>query len=152
MSLISTTNARTALCVSLAILAAVCFLFTGCGSGPPPLTINEVKLTEEDMPGYELEEEVTATRANAAKDSIVDQLYDGGAVSILNQVFDKNGVEVQVNYVQMKNEDKARYAEMLLEAAVGGKNYISTKGNIAIEIIGTIEDTQKAATELELNL
>ena len=80
------------------------------------------------------------------------QLYDEGAETILNQVFEKNGVTLQINYVQMEDTAAGRRAEAMLEAAVGGTNYIGHKRNIAIEIIGLTPDIGLAAKELGLSL
>jgi hypothetical protein len=61
-------------------------------------------------------------------------------------------VTLQVNYVQMKDTAGGRDAEELLEAAVGGTNYIGHINNIAIELIGTVPDMGLAAQKLKLSL
>lgn len=140
------------LALTLALLFAAGLLLVGCGTDEKTLTINEVKLEESDLPGWSLVEQVKATPANAAPKSIVKQLYDAGAIAVLNQVFEKEGRRLQVNYVEMEDTMAGRQAEAMLEAAVGGTNYIGHKDNIAIEIIGTVEDMGLAAGKLGLSL
>ena len=147
-----TRSRRSMLALSLALLVAAGFLVAGCGGSEESITVNQVKLEEADLPGWSLKEEVVATRSNAAEKSIVKQLYAAGAVTILNQVFEKDGRELQVNFVEMKDRPDARHAEAMLESAVGGTNYIGVKGNIAIEIIGTVSDMGLAAGKLGLSL
>lgn len=138
------------LCALMLVLGAS--LVAGCGApAKVPLTISEVKLTKEDLPDWKLTE-VKATRENAAPKSVVEQLYDEGAVDILNQTFIKDGKKIQVNYVQMPDLEKGRWAESILEAAVGGTNYIGHKDNIAIEIIGDTPEMTIAAEKLNLSL
>jgi hypothetical protein len=127
-------------------------LVVGCGTQQRTLSINDVKLSEKDLHDWKLKEETTATPKNAAPKSIVKALYEAGAMTILNQVFVKDGRTLQVNYVQMKDGKDAERAEAMLEAAVNGTNYIGSKENLAIEIIGTMPDTSLAAQELGLSL
>ncbi len=143
---------KSILALSLALLAASALLAAGCGSSEEKLTINEVRLEKSDLPGWSLKEEVVATPKNADPKSIVKQLYDAGAVTILNQVFEKDGIKLQVNYVEMDDTMAGRQAEAMLEAAVGGTNYIGHKRNIAIEIIGLTPAISMAAKELGLSL
>ncbi len=143
----------TVLTLSLVVVALALSLAAGCGEpAEEKLTINEIKLSEEDLPGWTLMDELKATPQNAAEGSIVPQLYDEGAEAILNQVFEKSGARLQVNYVQMEDTDAGRRAEAMLEAAVGGTNYIGHKQNIAIEIIGDTPDISTAAEALGLSL
>ena len=127
-------------------------LSSGCGSTERTVSIKDVKLDEQDLKGWKLKEEVTATPGNAAPKRIVPDLYKAGAVTVLNQVFVKDGRNLQINYVQMKNAKDAEHAEAMLEAAVNGTNYIGSRENLAIEIMGTMEDTTLAAKELSLSL
>lgn len=141
------------LAVALLVSCAVPGMFAGgCGNREKKLTINEVKLDEEDLEGYALNEETHATPRNAAPKSIVKDLYDAEAVNILNQVWEKDGRKLQINYVEMKDRQGGRHAEAMLEAAVGGANYIGSKNNIAIEVIGNDDDTGAAAAALSLSL
>jgi hypothetical protein len=128
----------------------MCFLTVGCGGQANDLTVEEVKLAEVDLPGWTLEEEVTATPENAAEGSVVKQLYDAGAVTILNQVFEKDGANLQVNYVQMESAEDANDAKAILDVAVGGKNTLGVEQNMAFEIIGSEADREMAAEELGL--
>jgi hypothetical protein len=131
----------------LAVLAVFGSIVAGCGApAEKPQTISQIKITKDEMPGWSLKE-VKATRNNADPKSIVNQLYDEGAVDILNQTFEKDGSKIQ-----MKDTTRGRWAESMLEAAVGGTNYIGSKGNIAIEIIGTPQDIGLAAGALNLTL
>lgn len=145
-------NRKPVFTLLLALFLATGFLAAGCGGSEEGLTIDEVKLEEADLPGWSLAEEVKATPENAAPKSIVKQLYDAGAVSILNQVFEKEGIKLQVNYVEMEDTAGGRQAEAMLEAAVGGTNFIGHKQNIAIELIGTVPDMGLAAGKLGLSL
>lgn len=147
-----TGNTMRILGACLVLLSIAGILSAGCGSEERTLTINDVKLSEKDLPGWRLDEEIKATVQNAAKGSVVKELYDAGAVTILNQVFTKDGRRLQVNYVQMETTKDAEHAEAMLEAAVNGTNYIGNKDNLAIEIIGTMPDTTAAAKELGLVL
>lgn len=146
-------NVSVVLLIALLILPAACVILTsGCKDEEKTLTIKEVRLDEEDLKGYTLKEELYATRENAAPKSIVKELYDAGALKILNQSWEKDGRKLQINYVEMKDRQDGRHAEAMLEAAVGGANYIGSKDNIAIEIIGNDEDTGQAAAALSLSL
>lgn len=136
----------------LVLFLAAGLLAAGCGSSEETLTIDDVKLEADDMPGWSLAEEVKATPENAAPKSIVKQLYDAGAIDILNQVFERDGRRLQVNYVEMEDTAGGRQAEAMLEAAVGGTNYIGHDKNIAIELIGTVPDMGLAANKLRLSL
>ncbi|MHB8896385.1 MAG: hypothetical protein ACYC99_14565 [Candidatus Geothermincolia bacterium] len=145
-------NRKYTLVLLLAIFMVAGSIIAGCGApAEKPQSISQIKITESEMPGWTLKE-VEATRDNADKKSIVAQLYDEGAVDILNQIFEQAGRKLQVNYVQMKDTAGGRWAESMLESAVGGTNYIGSKGNIAIEIIGTPQDTGLAAGALNLTL
>lgn len=146
-------SGKSMLALSLVIIALTLALVAGCGEpAEETLTINEIKLKESDLPGWSLIEEVKATPKNAAEKSIVPRLYEEGAITILNQVFEKDDITLQINYVEMKDTAASRRAEAMLEAAVGGTNYIGHKRNIAIEIIGLTPDISLAARELGLSL
>jgi hypothetical protein len=135
----------------LVLLVSVGALATGCGGTGGTLTINDIKLHSGDLKGWSLTEEVDATTSNAGPKSIVGDLFDAGAIRITNQVFEKDGKKLQVNFVQMKDADSARRAETMLKEVPGSMNTIEVKDNIAIEIIGTTADKELVVKKLGLS-
>ena len=124
--------------VGMLLLGAV--VAGGCGKSTTTnadLTIEELKLKKGDLPGWTLTKEVKGTRSSATEKNIIAQLYDAGAVAILNQVFDKAGTTLQVNYVQMNDAVGAKQAAAMLKDVPGTTNTIGVKNNIAVEIIGS---------------
>lgn len=139
-------------CVAGLLLLAVA-LANGCGEGKSTtLTINEFKLKQSDLPGWTLTREVKGTRGSATAKNIIAQLFDAGAVGVIDQVFDKNGTGLQVNYVQMKDTDGANQAAVMLKDVPGTTNTIGVKNNIAVEIIGSPADKQLVVKNLGLDL
>lgn len=122
----------------------------GCGGSGNTVTINEVKLKASGLPGWTLSEEVNATRANADPKSIIPQLFDAGAVRIVDQVFVNSGKRLQLNYVQMKDPEAAKKAAAMLKRVPGTTNTIGTTGNIAVEVIGAPVDKQLVVQKLTL--
>lgn len=128
------------------LLVVVTLLASGCGGSTT--TIDTVKLEKSDLPGWTLVDETEVTTENAAPGSIIKELYDAGAVGILNQTFEKGGDRLQVNYVEMEDETGGGKAVSMLKEAVDGANTVVAKGNVAIEIIGTPADREMVEEKL----
>ncbi len=135
----------------LLILVSASLLFTaGCGEGGGNLTIDKVKLKASEIgEGWTLQEEIEVNTSNAAPGSVVTGIFELGAVRIINQVFVKDGVTLQVNLVEMRNPGDAAKAEELLRS-VAGANTIGTRENMAVEIIGNATDKARAAELLKI--
>lgn len=131
------------------VLGLTTTLVMGCGTSN--LTIHQVKLKASDIgPGWSLQSEIAATTENAAPGSVVKELYEAGAVGILDQYFENGSSKLQVNYVQMADTKGAAEAVRLLESAAGGLNTIGARQNMAFEIIGSPENRALAARALQI--
>jgi hypothetical protein len=145
-------GARVTVVLLIVLIVLIGCIAMGCGAPQArPRTIEQVKLQKEDLPDWTLKE-TRVTKANADPKGVLEQLLDAGAVSVVTQVWEKDGRKFSVNYVQMKDIPRGRYAEGVLEGAVVGTNYIGRKENVAIEIVGNVPDTGLAATKLNLSL
>ncbi len=134
----------------LLTLVPASLLFTaGCGGGED-LTIDQVKLRASEIgEGWTLQEEIEVNISNASPGSVVTEMYELGAVRIINQVFVKDGATLKVNLVEMKNPEDAAKAEELLRSAAGA-NTIGIRENMAVEIIGNATDKARAAELLKI--
>jgi hypothetical protein len=121
----------------------------GCGANGA-LTIDEAKLKPGDLQGWTIKKEIEVTADNAAKGSIVKELFEAGAVRIRDQYLEKDGKALQVNFVEMKDPKSARQAEAMLKKAVGSVNTIGVKENMAVEVIGQPEDKELVVKQLKL--
>jgi hypothetical protein len=136
-----------ALSMFLLLLLAV-ILVVGCGGGG--LTVDEMKLKAQDLDGWTITKEIEVTTSNAAKGSIVKDLFEAGAVRIRDQYLEKDGKALQVNFVEMKDEKGAGEAAAMLKKAVGSVNTIGVKENMAVEVIGQPQDKEMVVQKLGL--
>ena len=135
----------------LLTLVPASLMFTaGCGGGGEDLTIDQVKLKASEIgEGWTLQEEIEVNTSNASPGSVVTEIYELGAVRIINQVFVKDGATLKVNLVEMMSSEDAAKAEELLRSAAGA-NTIGTRANMAVEIIGNATDKARAAELLKI--
>ena len=145
----------TAVALALTLLSAC---FSACGGGDRgraggALSVDQVKIQARQLgEGWVLEDEVEVDLRKGDPGSNLDPLKEAGAQLVLNQHFRRGERYLQVNYVQTPGDAEA---EAVLEIITrkGSGNLYGRLGNIAVEIIGGEEESnRKAGLALGLEL
>jgi len=123
-------------------------LITGC-VGEKKSTITDVQLKASDLgPGWRLTSEIEGGAELAPKGSTLEELFTGfGARKVLNQFFNRNGVDLQVNLILFDSADDAKQAVEFL-AKNGRNNVYGTRNNIGVEIISADQASRELAAGL----